>query len=219
VLRPQRKPGAGRPQPLRSLARVAESSYRRRINWEREIFMASLHAALRGCSALVIAAAFCLGTPGAWAQTAPTGASTTAPAATETQAEKKKAEEKAAKAQEEQEKKSKEETAKEEKAKEEKTGKTETASGSTSTTPETKTATESKTEAAPKTAQASGKPAAGFGSEAEAKASCPMDTVVWENTSSKVYHVANSKYYGKTKHGAYACSKAAGAAGFKAASN
>jgi len=173
---------------------------------EREFFM----TALRLLPALLIAAVFCLATPGAWAQTAPSGASTTTTSGTETPAEKKKAEEKAAKAQEEQEKKSKEEAAKE--AKE---GKTAPPAASTSTTPETKTATESKT----KTSKTASGNSGGFASEAEAKASCPMDTVVWENTSSKVYHAANSKYYGKTKHGAYACSKAAGAAGFKAASN
>jgi cytoskeletal protein RodZ len=209
VLRAQRKPAAGMPQPARSLACGAKSSYRRRINWEREFFM----IALRILPAFLIAAVFCLATPGAWAQTAPSGASTATTSSTETSAEKKK-DEKTAKAQEEQEKKSKEEAAKE--AKE---GKTAPAAGSTSTTPETKTATnatESKTASASKTA--SGK-SAGFASEAEAKASCPMDTVVWENTSSKVYHAANSKYYGKTKHGAYACSKAADAAGFKSAKN
>jgi hypothetical protein len=40
------------------------------------------------------------------------------------------------------------------------------------------------------------------------------DVVVWENTSSKAYHLPGDKYYGKTKHGAYACRSAADTAGF-----
>lgn len=55
-----------------------------------------------------------------------------------------------------------------------------------------------------------------FKSAAEAQASCPADTVVWVNLSGKVYHASGSKYFGKTKHGAYACAKAAKNAGFKA---
>jgi hypothetical protein len=48
-----------------------------------------------------------------------------------------------------------------------------------------------------------------------AQATCPADTVVWSSlTSSKAFHVSTSKYYGKTKHGAYVCEKAALAAGY-----
>ena len=55
---------------------------------------------------------------------------------------------------------------------------------------------------------------------AAATAACPGDVVVWSAlTKSKSFHLSTSKLYGKTKHGAYACSKAAGAAGFKAAKN
>jgi len=54
-----------------------------------------------------------------------------------------------------------------------------------------------------------------FATEAEAKASCPTDTVVWANLTSKVYHPSTSKVYGKTKRGAYMCEKEAAAAGFR----
>ena len=55
-----------------------------------------------------------------------------------------------------------------------------------------------------------------FKTEAEAKASCPTDTVVWANLKSKIYHPSTSKVYGKTKQGAYMCEKEATAAGFRA---
>jgi hypothetical protein len=47
--------------------------------------------------------------------------------------------------------------------------------------------------------------------------SCPGDVVVWENTSTHVYHIAGDKYFGKTKHGAYACKADAEKNGFHAA--
>lgn len=56
-----------------------------------------------------------------------------------------------------------------------------------------------------------------FPTEAQAKAHCPSDTVVWVNLSSKVYHFSGYKDYGKTKRGAYACEKDATAQGFRAA--
>jgi hypothetical protein len=40
------------------------------------------------------------------------------------------------------------------------------------------------------------------------------DPVVWENSSSKVYHAQGDSYFGKTKHGAYACKSAAESAGY-----
>jgi len=54
-----------------------------------------------------------------------------------------------------------------------------------------------------------------FKTPAAAAAHCPGDTVVWSTLSkSKAYHLAASRYYGKTKHGAYVCEKDANAAGF-----
>jgi hypothetical protein len=58
-----------------------------------------------------------------------------------------------------------------------------------------------------------------FSTEAAAKAHCPSDTIVWLNTSSKIFHFASSKDYGKTKAGAYMCEKDSLAAGNRAAKN
>jgi hypothetical protein len=64
---------------------------------------------------------------------------------------------------------------------------------------------------------ATAKPAADasnrFADEASAKAHCGSDTVVWLNTSSKVYHLAGTPSYGKTKKGAYTCQKDADQSG------
>ena len=56
-----------------------------------------------------------------------------------------------------------------------------------------------------------------FADEAAAKAHCTNDTVVWLNTSSKVYHLAGTLSYGKTKKGAYMCQKDADQGGFHVA--
>ena len=53
-----------------------------------------------------------------------------------------------------------------------------------------------------------------FATEAEAKASCPADTVVWVNPRSMVYHLSASRNYGQTKQGAYMCEKDSVGAGF-----
>ena len=55
-----------------------------------------------------------------------------------------------------------------------------------------------------------------FASEAEAKAHCPTDTIVWANTRSKVYHYASSRRYGHTKVGAYMCERETASAGIRA---
>jgi hypothetical protein len=55
-----------------------------------------------------------------------------------------------------------------------------------------------------------------YATEAEAKASCQSDAVVWANLRSKVYHDSSSRNYGATKVGAYMCEKDSIAAGFHA---
>jgi hypothetical protein len=55
-----------------------------------------------------------------------------------------------------------------------------------------------------------------FQSEAQAKAHCPGDTVVWANLSSKIYHFAGYRSYGNTKRGAYMCEREATMQGFRA---
>jgi hypothetical protein len=59
-----------------------------------------------------------------------------------------------------------------------------------------------------------------FSSLSAAQAHCGSDTVVWASTGhSHTYHLTSSKYFGKTKHGAYVCEKSALAAGYHAAKN
>ena len=58
-----------------------------------------------------------------------------------------------------------------------------------------------------------------FSTEAQAKAHCPADTVVWANLRSHIYHFSETRYYGTTENGAYMCEKEAIAAGNRAAKN
>jgi hypothetical protein len=55
-----------------------------------------------------------------------------------------------------------------------------------------------------------------FKTEADAQKSCKDDKVVWLNTAKGVYHFAGTKWYGKSKAGAYVCRHDADAAGNKA---
>ena len=72
-----------------------------------------------------------------------------------------------------------------------------------------------------RTARVSGVPtrANEFATEAEAKAHCPGDAVVWANTRSKIYHSAETRSYGNTKAGAYVCERDTAGLGFQAAKN
>ena len=58
-----------------------------------------------------------------------------------------------------------------------------------------------------------------FAAEAQAKAHCPADTVVWANLDSKIYHFSGNKNYGTTKDGTYMCEKDAMTQGVRAAKN
>lgn len=48
---------------------------------------------------------------------------------------------------------------------------------------------------------------------ARAAPACPGDTVVWVNQNTGVYHLPGDRWYGRTKHGAYACERQAEAEG------
>lgn len=67
----------------------------------------------------------------------------------------------------------------------------------------------------PKPAAATGE--GEFATEAEAKAKCPTDTVVWVNLKSHKYHFEGNRSYGTTKKGAYMCEADAKGAGNVAA--
>jgi len=58
-----------------------------------------------------------------------------------------------------------------------------------------------------------------FATEAQAKARCPSDTVVWANLNSHIYHFSGSRNYGTTKNGAYMCESDTLAGGFRAPKN
>jgi hypothetical protein len=58
-----------------------------------------------------------------------------------------------------------------------------------------------------------------YAAEADAKASCPNDAVVWVNLRSKVYHASGSRYYGQTNQGGYMCEPESIAAGYHAPKN
>lgn len=58
-----------------------------------------------------------------------------------------------------------------------------------------------------------------FSTESTAQAHCPNDVVVWLNIPSGIYHYKGERWYGRTKHGAYACEKEAVKAGDRASEN
>jgi hypothetical protein len=58
-----------------------------------------------------------------------------------------------------------------------------------------------------------------FDTENAAQAHCPKDVVVWLNIPSGIYHYKGERWYGLTKHGAYACEKEAIKAGDRASEN
>ena len=90
----------------------------------------------------------------------------------------------------------------------------------TAAAPPTKPAS-SPTSAATPASTSPAKPAGAneFSTEAQAKARCPGDTVVWVNLASKIYHFSGTKSYGATKKGAYMCERVSVAEGMRAAKN
>ena len=58
-----------------------------------------------------------------------------------------------------------------------------------------------------------------FSTQESAQAHCPRDVVVWLNIPSGIYHYKGERWYGRTKHGAYACEKEAIRAGDRASLN
>jgi hypothetical protein len=58
-----------------------------------------------------------------------------------------------------------------------------------------------------------------FTTEAEAKAKCAADEVVWLNPATKIFHLAGHAGYGKSAKGGYICQADATAAGARAAKN
>jgi len=58
-----------------------------------------------------------------------------------------------------------------------------------------------------------------FDTQSAAQAHCPKDVVVWLNIPSGIYHYKGERWYGRTKHGAYACEKEAIKAGDRASLN
>jgi hypothetical protein len=73
------------------------------------------------------------------------------------------------------------------------------------------------TERGPSTGSPSG--AGQFANEAQAKATCPGDAVVWVNLRSKIYHFAGTHNYGNTKDGAYMCERDTAIQGMRAPKN
>jgi len=59
-------------------------------------------------------------------------------------------------------------------------------------------------------------PAGRFHTDAEAKAHCPTDVVVWATKEGQTYHTHGERLFGKTKLGAFMCKKDAEAAGLHA---
>lgn len=54
-----------------------------------------------------------------------------------------------------------------------------------------------------------------YSTEADAKQRCGAESVVWVNLRSKIYHLAGTRDYGKTKRGAYMCKAEADRSGYR----
>jgi len=58
-----------------------------------------------------------------------------------------------------------------------------------------------------------------YTTETLARVHCPVDTVVWANTRSGIYHFRGDDNYGTTRRGAYMCERDALAGGIRQAKN
>ena len=58
-----------------------------------------------------------------------------------------------------------------------------------------------------------------YASASEAAKQCPSDIVVWVNTPTRIYHYPGTRWYGRTKQGAFVCEKEAKKAGMRPALN
>jgi hypothetical protein len=58
-----------------------------------------------------------------------------------------------------------------------------------------------------------------FADEGKAQQHCPKDIVVWLNLPTMIWHYKGQRWYARTKHGAFACEKEAGAAGARGTHN
>ena len=58
-----------------------------------------------------------------------------------------------------------------------------------------------------------------YQTSAEATRHCPSDLVVWVNTPTRIYHYPGTRWYGRTKQGAFVCEKEAKQAGMRPALN
>ena len=62
-------------------------------------------------------------------------------------------------------------------------------------------------------------PLTDFRTEAQAQQHCPVDTVVWLNLPTGIYHLKGERWYGRTKSGAYVCRSEADKAGMRGTLN
>ncbi len=53
-----------------------------------------------------------------------------------------------------------------------------------------------------------------YPTQAAASSACGSDTVVWASPRSKALHTSDSRYFGKSKHGFFACEKTAMQGGY-----
>lgn len=58
-----------------------------------------------------------------------------------------------------------------------------------------------------------------FSTARAAQVHCPKDVVVWLNTKTGIWHKKGTRWYGRTKYGAYVCRREAAAVGDRGSEN